>query len=388
MTLRRIPPSGNGLLPLRRLVRGSLAPFPAALADACGLPPDRLLFTSSGTAALYLALIALKESRPGRSEVLIPAWCCPSVPQAVLQAGLTPVPLDLDPATFAYAPDEISRGTHARTLCLLLVNFFGIPHPRPEGWDGDAPAILRDCAQDFHHRPAPGDADPFFYSFGRGKSLNTGHGGALCFPEAGPWLDAARRTLEGMPPLGSKPLLKMAALSLLSQPLPFGILTRLPFLKIGETRWESPLEFGAIHPSFHRWASACLEAFAARRRDYADLVADYARVFRASGRGKVLLPYTGYDETNVPIRFPVLIPDAGLRNRLLDRLGSRYGGLTRQYPDLLHRLPGAPPDFRPDRDFPGGTRIARELVTLPVTSLLLPRRKEFLADLESLLEQG
>jgi dTDP-4-amino-4,6-dideoxygalactose transaminase len=45
--------------------------------------------TSRGTSALYLALLAIRLSR-GPGEVIVPAAVCPSVPLAVIYAGLTP----------------------------------------------------------------------------------------------------------------------------------------------------------------------------------------------------------------------------------------------------------------------------------------------------------
>lgn len=384
MRFHRVPPSGNGLLTLRML-RGPLPDFPTALGEACGLPVERMLFASSGTAALYLALLGMKAGQPDRGQVLLPAWCCPSVPQAVMQAGLEPVLLDLDPGTLHYAAGEVDKHLSDRTLAVLLVNFFGIPHPVPALPTG--PFLLRDCAQDFNYRPEP-DSAPFFYSFGRGKSLNTGHGGALCFPSATPLLEDCRKVLASLPESTQRPLAKMAAITLLSEPFPFWVVSQLPFLGIGQTRWEKDLDFARINPGFHGWAAASLEAFRRRKQEYAALTDAYVRILREHGCDRVHLPYAGYGGGNVPIRFPILVPDARLRDRLFDVLNRRYGGVTRQYPSILHRLPGAPEGFRPGREFPGAERIARELLTLPVTSLLGNRQAAFLEDLAKLVRAG
>src|SRR5687767_9164577 len=56
-----------------------------------------VFLVSSGTAALTLTLMALKSLSP-RTEVVIPAYTCFSVPAAVLKAGLRPVPCDIDPS--------------------------------------------------------------------------------------------------------------------------------------------------------------------------------------------------------------------------------------------------------------------------------------------------
>src|SRR5262249_13192015 len=60
-----------------------------------------VFLVSSGKAALTLALTALR-SRSTRTDVVIPAYTCVSVPAAVLKAGLRPVLCDVDPATFDF----------------------------------------------------------------------------------------------------------------------------------------------------------------------------------------------------------------------------------------------------------------------------------------------
>src|SRR5262245_43056841 len=56
-----------------------------------------VFLVSSGTAALTLTLKALR-SLSDRSEVVIPAYTCPSVAMAVLAAGLRPRLCDIDAA--------------------------------------------------------------------------------------------------------------------------------------------------------------------------------------------------------------------------------------------------------------------------------------------------
>ena len=60
-----------------------------------------VFLVSSGSAALALALTALK-SQSTRTEVVIPAYTCFSLPAAILKAGLRPVPCDIDPVTFDF----------------------------------------------------------------------------------------------------------------------------------------------------------------------------------------------------------------------------------------------------------------------------------------------
>lgn len=80
---------------------------------------------SSGTAALRLTLEAL-ALHPG-DEVLVPAYGCPAVDVAVLSAGLTPIHVDIDPATWCMSPSAAAAAVTGRTGALVAVHFAGQP---------------------------------------------------------------------------------------------------------------------------------------------------------------------------------------------------------------------------------------------------------------------
>jgi perosamine synthetase len=80
---------------------------------------------NSGTAALHLALLALKAG-PG-DEVIVPSYVCPAVVNAVLYTGATPVVADIDPATFNIAPEDAKRRISERTRALIVPHMFGQP---------------------------------------------------------------------------------------------------------------------------------------------------------------------------------------------------------------------------------------------------------------------
>lgn len=340
--------------------------------------------TASGASALYVALKALAALEPGKRAVVIPAWCCPSVPQTILQAGLEPVLADLDPATLGYHPASLERTRGRKPLAVLLVHFFGIPQPLPPGdWAGAA--FLRDCAQDFDHHHDPEDgADACFYSFGRGKALNSGHGGALCLPAPGPFLDACRTVLEAMPVSRERTMPKALAINLLSQPRLFWALTRLPFLGIGATVWHAPLSFGAMAPGFGPLASACLEAYLQRRDFYRKLIGSYRALVRRCDPDSVSTPSPVH--ASLPTRFPLMVRDAALREALYRGANARFGGVTRMYPETLAHMPGAPAGMGEGAACPGAQSVADGILTLPVTAELMGREERFEECLEEILE--
>src|SRR5712692_660765 len=67
---------------------------------------------NSGTSALHLALLAVGV-RPG-SEVLIPAYCCAALLNAVDLAGAIPVLVDAEPGGFNLCAEDARRRLTAR----------------------------------------------------------------------------------------------------------------------------------------------------------------------------------------------------------------------------------------------------------------------------------
>lgn len=404
-----IPPSGNAI-PVSFLLEAGKGDFFQALSSHNGFPVNRILATSSGAAALYIALRGLMALQPGNSArraVAIPAWCCPSVPQTVIQAGLDPVLVDLDPATMAYDAEALQRARSRGLLAVLLVHFFGMRAARPAGdWQGTA--FLRDCAQDFDYRMDPEEDAPCFYSFGRGKALNAGHGGALCMPVPGAWLEACGAALAGLPAGQGRVLPKALAINVLSKPRLFWALSRIPFLGIGSTEWHRPLAYARLSAGFPAPGSACLEGYLQRRHFYRKLIARYQSLIGACDASRITFPAAeataaeGEGEgaesagaesahAGLPTRFPILVYDPDLREELFRGINARFGGVTRMYPDILSRLPGAPPGLEDAGDgggFPGARRIAGAILTLPVTAELMGREERFMDLLAGILERS
>ncbi len=401
MAFSSLPPSGNAV-PAGFLLRAGGGDFTAEFAAHGGHKEDRILFTDSATSALYIACRGLADLRGSQASgpslrVAVPAWCCPSVPQAVLQAGLVPVPVDLDPATLAYHPAalEAARAHPQGLAAIILVHFFAMPAPCPEGdWSGTL--LLRDCAQDFDYRPAPGDPAPCIYSFGRGKALNAGHGGALCIPLGVPahhgndaLLARCRKAWEELPASHARIWPKALAINLLSEPHWFRAVSAVPGLGIGATVWDAPLAFARMAAGFPRLGSACLEAWLQRRDYYRQLMTRYRRLIWACDREAFLSPMAPPlpppSTASIPARFPIRIPDAALRAGFFSATRLRFGGVTRMYPSALPDLPGAPPFLDGAGDYPGARVVAESLLTLPITAHLMGTEDRFFEGLADIL---
>ena len=88
---------------------------------------DYGVFCNSGTSALQIALMSLKEEYGFKDgdEVLVPATTFIATSNVVIQCGLTPVFVDVDPATFNI---DINKAVISnKTRAIIPVHLFGLP---------------------------------------------------------------------------------------------------------------------------------------------------------------------------------------------------------------------------------------------------------------------
>lgn len=110
------------------------------------------IMCNSGTSALHLALLALKEVNGWEddTEILVPAITFIATSNAVLHAGMKPVFVDVDLLTYNMAPEEIEKHITEKTKCIIPVHCFGMPCEMEQisqiaGEHGLK--ILEDCAE-------------------------------------------------------------------------------------------------------------------------------------------------------------------------------------------------------------------------------------------------
>ncbi len=139
---------------------------------------------SSGTAALYLALLALgiKEG----DEVITTAFTFIASSNSILYTGAKPVFVDINPDTFNIDPDLIEEKITAKTKAIMPVHLYGLP--------ADMDKILKiakrhnlfiieDAAQahgaKIGHKVIGSFGDIAAFSFYSTKNMTTGEGGMI-----------------------------------------------------------------------------------------------------------------------------------------------------------------------------------------------------------------
>ncbi len=209
-----------------------------AAAAAAWLGTDAALLTGSGTAALVVALEALKTLAPRRRTVAVPAYTCPLVPLAVVRAGLVPVPVDLAPDHFDLDPDALATAVDADTLAVLPTHLAG------QVADVDAARavaarhgafVIEDAAQAFgaaRGQERVGLAgDIGLFSFGVGKGLTIYEGGLLVARDSdlrAALRETAARLLHAHPLRETKACIELLGYAALYRPSLLGLVYGRP----------------------------------------------------------------------------------------------------------------------------------------------------------------
>ncbi len=97
--------------------------FEQAICDYTG--SKYAVAVNSGTSALHIAVRTL-GLKPG-AEVILPSFTFSALLNVILQEGLRPRFVDIDPATYNTTPDLVAAAITERTRLILAVHTFGFP---------------------------------------------------------------------------------------------------------------------------------------------------------------------------------------------------------------------------------------------------------------------
>lgn len=140
-----------------------------------------VVLMSAGRSALY-ALLNAYGIRSG-DEVIIQAFTCIAVPEAIRWTGAMPVYADIDETTFNLNPADVAKKITPKTRAIIVQHTFGIPGPLDklrQLTQQHGIKLIEDCA----HVVMPPRADAAIYSFGRDKALSCVFGGAVTSQDA------------------------------------------------------------------------------------------------------------------------------------------------------------------------------------------------------------
>jgi perosamine synthetase len=357
---------------------------------------------SSGKAAFTLILLALKELSPDRDEVLLPAFTCYSVPSSVIRAGLRIRLCDQRSDSFDFDFSQLSamfregpqqaqaRSPEGETqspvdakasfrswnpidkiLAIVPTHLFGyaadVGYLRELIHDPRV-ALVEDAAQAMGQtvegKKAGTLGDVSFFSLARGKALSAVEGGVI-LTDRTDLAEALNRLVVNLPCYGLYSRLKLffmaTALMLLMHPRLYWIPSSMPFLKLGETRFETDfpmLQMSSFQAGLTRNWQRKLEKLQEIRKCN---VNGWIDVLKAARNPGPILP--GSQSLGL-LRLPLKVADEKRRRDIL-RDSARMGlGIMPVYPTSIDAIPGLKGTVG-DGKFPVAASHAKELVTLP-----------------------
>ena len=172
---------------LRVLASGQLAQgeqvaiFERRFAELCHV--QEAVAVSSGTAALYLALLAHKIGRG--DEVITTAFSFAATANVILLVGATPVFVDIEPDTYTFDPTQVETALTRRTKAIIPVHLYGHPcdMKRLEQLAAAYSLALIEDASQAHAAAVDGRPVGSFgtgcFSFYATKNMTTGEGGMV-----------------------------------------------------------------------------------------------------------------------------------------------------------------------------------------------------------------
>jgi dTDP-4-amino-4,6-dideoxygalactose transaminase len=190
-TRRELPPTAGLPLELGDYALKPALHFAAGLALWPGLPEP--IPACSGTAALVVALQALRRRAPARTAVIVPAYTCPLVPLAIrLLPDLRAVACDTLPGSGDFDPEKLDALCGKDTLAVIPTHLGGrvadvatasaIAARHGAFVIEDAAQALGAFAENGQSVGLRGDAG--FFSLAAGKGLTTYEGGLLVSRDA------------------------------------------------------------------------------------------------------------------------------------------------------------------------------------------------------------
>lgn len=333
--------------------------------------PRAALLTDSGTTALRAALVGALG--PGVA-VALPAFSCYDLVTAANGADVPVVLYDTDPHTLAPDLSSLRMALRRNVGAIVVVHLYGYPVDLTEvnalAADAGA-AVIEDAAQGagatLHDRPLGAQASLAVLSFGRGKGMTGGSGGALlAHDEAGARILERARSVLAAPERGWSSLATLVAQMVLERPQLYALPAALPFLHLGETVYRPPHTPRGASPAScavvaATWGMADREV-ETRRSNAARLLAAVCGVAAKGRRFEPVRPAEaarpGY------LRLPVLAsPEA---RRTAATHAARRLGVRPSYPKVLSEVEQlAERCVNRDGVFPGARTLTTRLITLP-----------------------
>lgn len=327
---------------------------------------DVLLY-GSGTQALSAAIGSVLAARGPRAPIALPAFNCYDIAAAAVAADARVVFYDIDPTTLQPDWPSLESALNDGAGGVVVASLFGFPIDWQQVrrlTDRHRALVIEDAAQasgaTWLGEPIGSFGDATVLSFGRGKGWTGGGGGALLL--RGGILQAADPAAAGRI-TGLRTAIVACAQWMLSDPRVYALPAAIPWLHLGETRYQAlgPITALSSYSAALLLATADDATAEVRSRQAA------AAVLRSQlhGVAGLTLPEPAEGGEAGYLRFPVRVESSAARAVVLNRFTT--AGAAASYPGIMSELPEIQAQIHSSSGahFPGATTLVREIVTLP-----------------------
>lgn len=328
-----------------------------------------VFFVSSGKAALYLLLVALKDLKR-RSKVIIPGYTCFSVPSAVRKAGMKIVLCDVKSDSLDFDFDQLENLADEETLCIVASHLFGIRSDVERVKkiaDRNGIFVIEDSAQAFdipgkEINGAHGDAE--FFSLGRGKNITCGSGGIILTGSE----EISCAVRKHYNPLKTesiaasvKDLIELFLMGIFVNPYLYWIPDGLPFLGIGDTKYYMEYKVNKINNVKYELLSGWKENLSSLNKTRSRIGEEYKETLKLDKKYSIYLNVLPY------LRFPVYLNDIEEKASICREY--KHIGISAMYPTSIGEIKELS-DSVSVKSCPNSSRIAKKLITLPTHHLV------------------
>ena len=341
---------------------------------------------SSGKTGITITLRALHQRHPKRDLVVIPAFNCYSVPSAIVRAGCTVYPCDIDPENLNFNETALTKvlANHERILAVCPAHLFGLPanikRIRELIHDPEI-TIIEDAAQAMGtalNNPSALIGDVVIFSLGRGKAFSTGEGGVVV-TNNDHIANMIHQTASSLPEYSHTQVAVLITqciiLLILIHPRLFWIPKAIPFLKLGDTIFDAKFPMRVLSG----FQAGCAVRWQKRLMVFNKERDCHSNYYSASLSSLKRVQLFVRKNDSVPcIRFPVLFESPAIAQKVLME-GDRNGlGIACTFPDAIDMIPGI--SIFTTTPCLQARSVARRILTLPCHPLV---RK---ADMDKIIE--
>lgn len=328
-------------------------------------------FYNSGTASLAAAIIAVRNLKVDidKPEVIVPAYGCPDLISAIIYADAVPVLVDLKTNAPFMSHKKITDAINEKTIAIIAVRFFGIAEQFKELSIISKKhniILIEDSAQGFPINDVNTywNGDFIILSFGRGKPVNLLGGGAVltrnqqlmnALPKPSTTIDSFRNKI--------KYNLKLFLYNQSIRPIAYGLISQIPGLSIGQTIYKPLTELKSITKYAKNLLRSNMDAYPTRlncQNKYTEILKHCNNTLLIDLPSKL-----EHDMSQPLLRYPILIKDYSLRNRLYEKL--KPYGASLMYKKPLNEIANVNELLKSQTDtYKNASSIAHQLITLPI----------------------